>query len=84
MERRTLSAKVVERSLDVPLMATEGTEFDGMFVLGAEKGLAEKGLVLPATGAENGFAFFELAAEGVTPNMLLPRVGGSAVVEGFA
>lgn len=82
MERRTLSAKVVERSLGVPLMATEGTESGGMFVLGAEKGLAEKGLVLPATGAENGFAFLELAAEGVTPNTLLPRVGGAGV-EGF-
>lgn len=84
MERRTLSAKVVERLLGMPLMATEGTGFGGMFVLGAEKGLAGKRLVLPPTGAENGFVFVELAAEGVTPNMLLPRVGGAAVVEGFA
>jgi len=83
VERRTLSAKVVERSLGMPLMATVGIGFGEVLVVGAEKGL-EKGLVLPVAGVEKGFTFTELAGGELTPNMLLPRVDGAGVVESFA
>ena len=83
VEKRTLSAKVVRRSLGVPLMATEGTGFGGRFVVGGEKGLEEKVLVLQEAGEEKGFSFVVLAEGDLTPNMLLPRVCGIVVVGGF-